>query len=55
MSSLFVMVASFWIVFGEPKQLFGCLYVKKGTDVFVNLIAEDVWDSEDELTGALID
>ena len=28
--------------------------VIEGTDVVVNLIAEDVWDPEDELTGALI-
>ena len=29
--------------------------VIEGTDVFVNLIAGDVLDYEDELTGALID
>ena len=50
------MVASFWMVFWEHKTgLFSCLYFIEGTDVVVNLIAEDVWDSEDELTGDLID
>ena len=29
--------------------------VIEDTDVVVNAIAEDVWDSEDELTGASID
>ena len=29
--------------------------VAEGTDVAVNSIEEDVWDSEDELTGALSD
>ena len=56
MLSLFVMVASIGIVFWEHKsQFFWCLSVIEGIDVVVNLIAEDVWFSEDELTGALID
>ena len=29
--------------------------VTEGTDVVVNLIADDVWGSEDELTSALSD
>ena len=50
------MVASLWMVFWEHKtELFWCLYVVEGTDVVVNLIAEYVWDSENELTGALSD
>ena len=52
----FVVVASFWMVFWEKKiELFWCLSVIEGADVVVNLIEEDIWDSEDELTGALID
>ena len=54
-SSLFVMVASFWVVFWEHKTDFLCLSVIEGTDVVVHLIAEKCWGSEDELTGALID
>ena len=56
MSSLFVMFASFWMAFWEYKtELFWFLSVTEGTGVVVNLIADDVWISEDELTGALID
>ena len=56
MSWLFEMVASFWMVFWEYNtELFWCLSVAKGTAVVDNSIAEDVWDSEDELTGALSD
>ena len=56
MSSLFVMVASLWMVFWEHKtELFLFFYVVEGTDVVVNLIAEDVWGYEDELTCSLID
>ena len=40
---------------GTQNRFFGCLSVIEGTDFFVNLIAEDFWDYEDELTGALID
>ena len=55
MSSLFVMVESFWIVFWEHKtEFFWYLSVIEGTDIVVNLIEVDVWYSEDELTGALI-
>ena len=35
--------------------MFWCLSVAEGTDVVVNSIAQDVWDSEDELTGAFSD
>ena len=56
MSSLFVMVALFWMLFWEHKiELFWYLSVIEGTDFVVNLIAEDVWYYEDELTGDLID
>ena len=56
MSSLFVMLASFWMVFWEYKtELFLFFSLTEGTDVFVNLIADDVWGYEDELTGALND
>ena len=56
MLSLFVMVASFWIVFwGYKTWLFWFLSVTEGTDVVVNSIADDIWVSEDELTGALSD
>ena len=44
------------MVFWEYKtELFWCLSVAKGTDIVVNSIAEDVWVSEDELTGDLSD
>ena len=56
MLSLSVMVSSFWMVFWEYKtELFSCLYVAEGKDVVVNSIAEYVWGSGDELTGALSD
>ena len=48
------MVASFLTVFWEYKtKLFWCLSVAEGTDVVFNLIADDVWGSKYELTGAL--
>ena len=44
------------MVFWEYKiELLWCLSIAGGTDVVVNSIAEDVWGSEDELTGALSD
>ena len=44
------------MVFWEYKiELFWCFYVAEGTDVVVNSISEDVWGSQDELTGALSD
>ena len=56
MSSLFVMVALFWVLFWEYKtEFFWCLSVAEGTYVAVNSMVEDVWDSEDELTGAFSD
>ena len=56
MTSFFVMVESFCMVFWEYKTYF-CwfLSVIGGTYVVVNLIADDVWGFEDELTGALSD
>ena len=56
MLSLFVMVASFWMVFLEYKTEF-CwfFFVTEGTDVVVNSIADYVWGSKYELTGALSD
>ena len=56
MSSLFVMVASFWMVFWEYKtEMFLFLSLIEGTDVFVNSIPDDVWGPKYELTGALSD
>ena len=56
MSSLFVMVTSFCMVFWEYKtELFSCFSVVEETDCVVNSIAEDVWGYENELTGALSD
>ena len=56
MLSLFVMVESFWMVFWEYQtELFWFLSVTEGIDVVVNSIPDDVWGSEDELTGVLID
>ena len=50
------MVASFCIVFWEYKtELFWCFYVAEETDIVDNSIADDVWGSEDELTGVLSD
>ena len=54
MLSLFVMPASLWMVFWEYKtELFWFLFLTEGTDVVVISIVDDVWGSEDELTGAL--
>ena len=54
MSSLFVTIELFWIVFWEYKtELFCFLSVTEGKGVVVNYIADDVWVSEDELTGDL--
>ena len=54
MSSLFVMIASFWMVSWEYKtELFLFLSVIEGTDFVVNLVDDDVWGSGDELTGVL--
>ena len=56
MLSLFVMVASFWVVFWELKtELFWFLYLTEGTDVVVHSMADYVWGYEDELTRALSD
>ena len=52
MSSLFAMVASFWMVFWEYKTYFQFLSVAERTDVVVNSIGEYIWGSEDELTVA---
>ena len=42
------------MVFWEYKtELFWFLSVTEGTDVVVNSITDDVWGSEDELTGVL--
>ena len=42
------------MVFWEYKtELFWFLSLTEGTDVVVNSITDDVWGSEDELTGVL--
>ena len=54
MSSLFVMLTSFWMEFLEYRtDLFCCLSLTEGTDVVINLIDDNVWEDEDELTGVL--
>ena len=55
MSSLFVIVASLWMVFWEYKTEKIDFSVTEGTDVVVNFIYGDVWGSEDELTCAFSD
>ena len=56
MPSLFVMVASFRMVFWEYKtELFLFLSVTEGTDVVVDLIAINVWEYENELSSSLSD
>ena len=56
MLSLFVMVATFWMVIWEYKtDLFLFLFITEGTDAVDNSIAEYVWGSEDELPGVLSD
>ena len=53
MLSLFVMVASFWMVFREYKtELFWFLSPTEGTNIAVDLIADGVWGADYELTGA---
>ena len=56
MLSLFVMLVSFWMVFWEYKtDCFWFLSWTEGIDVVVHSMADDVWGSEDELTGTLGD
>ena len=56
MLSLFLMLASFWIVFWEYKtELSWFFSPTEGKGVVVDLMADNVWGSEDELTGALSD
>ena len=56
MLSLFVMLASFWMIFWEYKtELFLFLFLTEGTDVVIDSTADGVWRSKDELTGALSD
>ena len=44
------------MVFWEYKtELFLFLFLTEGTDIFVNLIAGDVWVSEYKIIGALSD
>ena len=40
-------------ILGIQNIMFWFLSVTEGTDVVVNYIADDVWGSEDELTGVL--
>ena len=42
-------------ILGIQNRVFWCLSVTEETDVVVNPIADDVWGSEDELTGVLSD
>ena len=54
MSSLLVMIKPFWIEFSEPKtESFRFLSPTEETDVVVNSIYNDVWESKYERTGAL--
>ena len=47
MSSLFVMLASFWMVFwGYKTELVLFFSVTEGTGVDVNLVSGDVWGSK---------
>ena len=40
-------------ILGIQNIMFWFLSVTEGTDVVVNYITDDVWGSEDELTGVL--
>ena len=54
MSLLFVMLTSLWIEFGEHKTEIFCFFSPtEGKEFLVNLIDDDVWESEYEQTGAL--
>ena len=56
MSSLFVMIKSFWVEFWENRTELVCfLSLTEVTEVVVNPIYDDVWEAKDERTGALID
>ena len=56
MPYLFVMLTSFWMELLEHKmEMFCFLSRTEGTYVVVNLMDDDVWKSEYELTGALND
>ena len=50
------MLTSFWIEFLEHKiKLFCFLCITEVTDVVVNSIDDDVWEANNELTGAFND
>ena len=53
MSSLFVMLKSFWMEFLEQITKLIFLSLTEGTEVLVNLIEEDIWEAKDKQTGAL--
>ena len=56
MSSLFVMLKSFWMEFLEAKtEFFFFLSLTEGIEVVVNSIEDGVWEAKDEITGALND
>ena len=42
-------------ILGIQNRIVLILFLTEGTDVVVNSKADDVWGSEDELTGALSD
>ena len=47
MSSLFVILKSFWMGFSEHKtELFSVFSLTEDTDVVFNSIDDDVWGSE---------
>ena len=44
-----------WYIGNTKQSCFKSFFLTERTDVVVNLIAGDVWGSEDELTGAFSD
>ena len=56
MSSLFVMLESFWMEFLEHKmELFCFLSPTEGTEVVVDFKEYDIWEVKDERTSAFND
>ena len=43
------------LILGTQKIIVMVFFLKEGTDVVVNLIADDVWEAEYELRDALSD
>ena len=48
----FIIMDGIW---GIQNRFFSILYLTEGADVVVYSMADDIWESKDEITGALGD